>query len=89
MLRGARNTIVRDRPVLIVEIEQRHLPSGNMGDVFGFIESMGYAGSFLRDGREQPLSEFDVRKDQSDRIAGLIASGDESGYINNFVFRPV
>ena len=88
VLRGARETILRDRPVLIVEIEQRHLPSGSMADVFAFVEALGYAGSFLRSSREHPLSDFNVQKDQLDRIAHLTATSDERGYVNNFIFRP-
>ncbi|MES2975042.1 MAG: FkbM family methyltransferase [Pseudomonadota bacterium] len=88
VLKGGRETILRNRPVLLVEIEQRHLQEGSIEDVFSYVRSLGYSGSFLRDGREVPLSAFDVQRDQLGRESQL-ESGDERGYINNFIFRPV
>jgi hypothetical protein len=56
VLEGGVRTIANNRPVLWVEIEQRHL-SRPMSDVFEFIKSLGYDGGFY-DGTFQPLEKF-------------------------------
>jgi FkbM family methyltransferase len=83
VLRGARETIARCRPVLLVEIEQRHLRVG-IGNAFDQITALGYRGSFVLPAEVKDISEFDVttyqRADAADIPHGL--------YVNNFVFMP-
>lgn len=80
VLRGARRTLERDRPLIFVEIEQRHL-SRPISEVFQFIESLGYAIEFMdRSGLLRPIPEFDLRRDQD---VGALETGD-GVYINNF-----
>lgn len=80
VLRGARRTIERDRPLIFVEVEQRHL-SVPIADAFRFIESLGYDIDFLgADGRPRPLKDFDVERDQD--VSAL--EGGSGVYINNF-----
>ncbi len=83
ILAGGRGTIARCRPVLLVEIEQRHLQAP-MDEVFAAVDELGYRGEFLLEGQLQPLERFSVRAHQGARLAG------ERGapYINNFIFRP-
>lgn len=88
VLRGARETILRNKPVLLVEVEQRHMEGRPITEVFGFITEMGYTGSFLRWGQERPLPEFDVQRDQLSLIGRLETEGESVGYVNNFIFRP-
>jgi FkbM family methyltransferase len=90
VLRGAEETLAREKPTLLIEIEQRHL-GFPMTDVFDWLGARGYAGFFLRGGRKFPLEEFsyaadqepwldDVRHERYSRIRGR--------YVNNFFFTP-
>ena len=84
ILAGGRSTIERCRPVMLIEIEERHL-AGNIREVFEYIESLGYRGSFLNQRAIQPLSAFSVETMQRARLTG----DRTKPYINNFSFRPV
>ena len=84
VLHGARETVMRCRPMLLLEIEQRHLRVP-MRDVFAAVTDMGYAGSFLLPHvGAMPLHEFDPSAhqpaDNADRPHAL--------YVNNFIFSP-
>jgi len=79
VLGGARDTLARHRPCLLVECEDRHAPSGSVRDVFRHLEAMGYRGSFFLDGERQPLGLFDATTHQ---VQG------RRPYVNNFVFEP-
>jgi FkbM family methyltransferase len=82
VLRGAAETIRRWRPMLIVEIEQRHL-AAPIASAFEQVLSLGYDGSFLDAGETKPIARFDAARHQR---AG---NADNGGYyINNFVFTP-
>ncbi len=81
-LRGAAATIERDRPRLMIEIEQRHLDVP-IDEVFAWLTDHDYRGHFLRNGW-QPLERFDVERDQ-------LASIDHprsAEYLNAFLFTP-
>lgn len=83
-LRGARARLAADRPVLIVEIEERHHQGGSAPVVAG-LEGLGYRSFYLKDGRLHRLAG---------PIAALQASGSGKGfdtgrdaaYVNNFIF---
>ena len=78
VLRGAQETLRRDRPTLMVEIEERHNP-GAVGRVFEQLQDQDYAVKCLLDGelRDAPP------------VASLIArQPGEPDYINNFFFIP-
>ncbi len=81
---GAVETIRRDRPILLVEIEQRHLKRP-ISDVFDYIIKLGYVGGFYRGGRFTPLNEFSYERDQGAYLKNVYSRG----YINNFIFKPV
>lgn len=83
---GARDLILRDRPVLMVEIEQRHL-SKPIDAVFDKILALGYSCSFERQGTFVPLADFSVERDQTAQLPRLDC-GVTSQYVNNFIFRP-
>lgn len=80
---GARETIRRCRPRLLVEIEQRHM-TRPIAEVFGLIVGLEYDGSFADAGGMWPLSAFELarhqRPDQADAPGGR--------YVNNFLFTP-
>jgi FkbM family methyltransferase len=89
VLAGARETIARCMPTLIVEIEQRHLPEGvTVDSVFDTIGEAGYRGWFLRRGEAVPLDEFRVERDQLPYSAAVARGERAPDYVNNFIFQP-
>lgn len=80
VFRGAQGTITRDRPFLLFECEARHDPSRPVDEVFRFVESLGYRGSFFWNGERRDLSEFRVDEHQ---VLG------RAPYANNFAFEPL
>ena len=88
VLGGARELIARDRPVMLIEIEQRHLGSTPIERALEQIEDMGYEGRFLRSGRLLDLSSFDLARDQLSKVEQVEATGFASDYVNNFLFLP-
>jgi FkbM family methyltransferase len=84
VLRGGRMTILRERPVMLIEIEQRHHIE-LISDVFSDCLEMGYAGYFVANGELQPISEFDPAIHQSQSFI----QNQRASYINNFFFKPV
>ena len=60
-LRGAEQTVKRDSPVLLLELETRHQP---IGDVVGILTGWGYHGSVLAGGSWVPLQAFDLAAHQ-------------------------
>lgn len=83
VLRGATALLTRDRPVLLVEIEQR-FSSRPIVETFRLVESLGYRGAFLAGGSLVPLVRFDVERDQLRHLPNVL----HDDYVNNFVFRP-
>jgi len=77
----------RCRPILLIEIEQRHLASRRIEDVFARVENLRYRGGFHRRGVLSDLDEFDVKRDQAAFLDDADAVFDER-YINMFIFRP-
>lgn len=80
VLAGARETIRRHRPAMLIEIEEIHLGSPIAGTL-STIEAMGYRGMFLQGGALKELRHFDpaIHHDQAAR----------DRYVFNFVFLPV
>jgi FkbM family methyltransferase len=58
VLEGARATLARCRPVLSLEIEERHRP-GATRDVPALLHGLGYALGFWLHGAMRPFAEFD------------------------------
>jgi FkbM family methyltransferase len=85
---GARETIARSRPSLLVEVEQRH-HSEDIATVFSRIQSVlgvRYETKFLgSDGTFRPFSEFDVERDQ----LSLSDNPLSRAYVRNFFFLPI
>jgi FkbM family methyltransferase len=86
VLEGAVRTIERERPSLIVEIEERHHPGRSLPIFDRFFQSE-YSCSFIRQGR---LESF-----QGEMLYGLQPASDmppvgakSPAYINNFIFVP-
>lgn len=84
VIRGARATIARERPVLLVEIDQRFV-RGRLEDVFTEIAALGYRGEYLDDGlRSRPLETYDVVRHQY----GPDGDPPIGRHVNTFLFRP-
>jgi FkbM family methyltransferase len=93
VLRGASDLLARERPNVLVEIEQAHQSAERMDEVFAFMEDAGYRGTFLKDGSWHPIAELDRdsarRAGERRKSLGLLrATLARDGYVNNFVFRP-
>ena len=81
VLKGATETIATSYPLLLVEIEQRHL-TVPMDEVFRAVLQLGYAGFFLFDGHINPLKAFSYRLHQEPFLDDVLSLG----YVNNFIF---
>ena len=88
VIRGAMQTLGRDKPLLIIECESRHLPAGQ--SVAGFvadIQALGYAATLARPGLEElPASLF---RDELHQPQVGERFWDAKNYYNNFIFRPL
>lgn len=86
-IEGAAQTFARWRPVLLVEIEQRHHQE-NINDVFARINAVlgpRYETKFLgRNGEFRPFSEFNVERDQLAHRDNPLSKD----YVRNFFFLP-
>ncbi|MAY66178.1 MAG: hypothetical protein CMM77_03510 [Rhodospirillaceae bacterium] len=79
VLDGARKTIARDRPVMLIEIEAVHT-GRPLPDMIAEVEGYGYRGMALIGDKLVPLTDIDLDRDQS--------HVDKSDYLFNFVFYP-
>ena len=88
VLQGALALIRRDKPLLVVECEGRHLPAGKtVHDFITLVVSLGYTATLAMPGRgELPAAEF--RDALHQKQAGE-RFWDAKDYYNNFIFRPV
>lgn len=83
VLRGAEATIMRERPILCVEIEQRLLGDAGVESVRRLIHEYGYDGWFINtDGGLKTIEEFSAGSHQL--IDRILLPG--RLYINNFLF---
>jgi FkbM family methyltransferase len=83
VIEGARDTIQRNRPVLIIESEDRHNFGAprRLAETFSKLEYRVY---YLKARR---LLEYSTLREEDTDPSGLIRGG--SSYINNFIFIPV
>ena len=79
-IRGAKNVIEKDQPILFVEIEKRHHPIDFNG-VIQEICSLGYFCYFLEENELKGFSEFSIDVHQN-------LDTKENYYIHNFFFFP-
>ncbi len=82
---GARETILREKPILIVEIEQRHIKDKPINTIFEQIAGLGYTGYFLYQSSLIPISKFSCEIYQNSASNTI----QDHGLINNFIFKPV
>ena len=84
VFKGAERILRQHAPLLVFECENRHLAPGNVQDVFSYLESLGYEGSFVCGNQVLPLSGFDTAVHQRQDGEWFWKTKD---YCNNFIFR--
>ncbi|QLL06569.1 FkbM family methyltransferase [Mycobacterium vicinigordonae] len=89
VLRGAVETLDRNRPTIVVEAEDRH-HAGAVAEITRLLTSLGYRGHFTLDGEQRPIEEFDAAAHQNPANIGGAEDGwaPRGVYVNNFVFTP-
>ena len=88
VLGGARETIARHRPVLLIEIEERH-NRGGLARIAAGLAAQGYHGFFFDRGVRTPLDAFSGDLHQRiDAIQEGAAHRRSVNYVNNFLFVP-
>ncbi|MBT4889311.1 MAG: FkbM family methyltransferase [Rhodospirillales bacterium] len=81
ILEGAVETISRDRPVMLIEIEESHTGE-DLWTSLKFVESLGYTTHGYHENKVQPLEAFfDIEKHHRNFAGGR--------YYNNFIFLPI
>ena len=80
VIEGGRELIARDRPTLLVEIEEAHT-GRPIEDSLGRIVGLGYRGFAVLRGAPMCVETFDV-------TAHNRAASEPGDYVYNFVFRP-
>jgi FkbM family methyltransferase len=83
VIEGARKVIEKNMPILIIEIEQRHIKN-QIDEVFQSILNLNYDGFFLQNGNLTSLNEFNYGINQKPYLENVMAKE----YINNFIFIP-
>lgn len=84
---GAIDLITKQRPILMVEIEQKHHSDQDITDIFSKILTLGYEGFFFLNGTLKSLNDFSKAKHQDTRnYQGLSSLG--KTYVCNFIFKP-
>lgn len=85
VLEGAVATLAREKPNLIIEVEERH-NAGSVNRVAQFLGHLGYDGFYLLDGELKPFATLDLARDQDVHNVGV--QGKVGRYINNFIYVP-
>lgn len=81
VLEGASQTIERDHPILVVEMEERHT-NKPLGTIVGAVLERGYRSLCLRQGILTPFEALDIEKYHRQPAS-------KADYVNNFIFLPV
>jgi FkbM family methyltransferase len=83
VFRGAQGILRRDRPTLLFECEQRHMPRGSPAAVFDYLRELGYRGYFFFRSGLLPIEQFRPETHQPVREGRF---WDAPDYFNNFAF---
>jgi FkbM family methyltransferase len=89
VFRGGEATLRRLRPLVLVEIEQRHA-GADIDGTLAYLESLDYSGYFIRRDGLRPVTEFHVERDQlalleREPVGKRMPSPE---YIHDFLFVP-
>jgi len=83
VLRGAKNLLIRDKPSLIIESEERH-KHNTIENTHKFLSELGYKEFFFINNRLKKIEDFNKINYQN---LQNIKNGNKTGlYVNNFVF---
>jgi len=85
VLNGARGLIARQRPVFLVETEERH-KAGSVQAVFAFFKALGYVGIFVYGKDVLPVEQFTIT--MQDLEISKKHERPDGVYANNFIFFP-
>ena len=77
VFRGAERMLRKGRPTLLFECERRHRASGSVGEVFSWLEDLGFRGFFID--RDGPKDITGFQPDVHQREGS-------PAYVNNFLF---
>lgn len=80
VIAGAVALIARDRPTLLIELEERHTDRSIEGSIAD-VEALGYDAFFFKDGGLRPIAAFDPEGDHRAAIG-------TPRYTFNFIFKP-
>ena len=83
VIEGASKVIKKNMPILIIEIEQRHIKN-KIEEVFQYILNLNYKGFFLKKGELTTINKFKYEIDQKPYLKNVMVKE----YINNFIFLP-
>jgi FkbM family methyltransferase len=86
VMRGGEGLLTRDRPSVLIEIEQRHR-TAPVARAFEVFAGLGYEAWALFEGGIRPLSAFDLERDQLAYLQHpLHGEVMPRGYVHNFLF---
>ena len=89
VLRGSVKTLARERPTLIVEIEDRH-NAGKSEDIIRGLVECGYSCYYIYQDRLMEFQAGSISELQAKENVPVSGATDKSAaYINNFVFIPL
>lgn len=84
VFKGAERILRHQTPLLVFECENRHHAPGDFGDVFSYLASLGYEGSFVCRNQLLPIAQFDAAVHQRQEGEWFWKSRE---YCNNFIFK--
>lgn len=83
VIEGALDVLNKLKPVLLVEIEGRHVSEEGLHDLCNKIINLGYAAYFFYKNRKLPFKDFNLQLHQNIENIG------SNKYSNNFAFEPL
>lgn len=88
VLAGAMTTVRESRPILLIEIEERH-NAGGIGRITSTLRDLGYRGVYFLDGQQHTAESLDHQANaQALSGVGSSTSRRAAKYVNNFFFLP-
>ncbi len=81
VIEGAMETIKRERPNLLIEMEEAHTKRP-IEESVNYVRSLGYEGMFVARGQLQPLRRFDPEGQHR-------SPASREDYVFNFIFLPI
>lgn len=88
VIAGGWTMISRLKPVLLIEIEQRHRQRP-VGELVDRLLGLGYRGYFIDETGPRPVADFDVARHQLDFLTpDFVPYSMPSGYVSDFLFVP-